>query len=100
MKKFVMQIVAYTFFALGAIFCTINFYLSFVRYPLCKLCGYEFKYVSGFPLFGSLLLIFPVWYFADSPILFWSGITFALLDTGGIHWLIGVMIWRLYKSED
>jgi hypothetical protein len=30
----------------------------------------------------------------EPPLLFWGGIVIALLDTGGLHWFAGVMIWH------
>lgn len=87
-----LQILAYALFAVGALVSCVNFYLSFLRYPLSKLSGHEYQWVSGIPLFGSLLLIIAVVMLHDSPALFWSGIIIALLDTGGVHWFAAAML--------
>ncbi|MDZ4685714.1 MAG: hypothetical protein SH850_11665 [Planctomycetaceae bacterium] len=95
----VLDYLAYTLFAVGALMCGLNFYLSFLRYPLCKLLGREYKWSSGIPLFGSLLLIIAVTLLRDSPVLFWSGLAVAMLDTGDLHWFMGGMLWRTCFDE-
>lgn len=94
------MILAYTFFAVGAFVCLLNFYLSFLRNPLYKLFGREYKHVSGIPLFGSLLLIIAVTMLRERPLFFWSGITIALVDTGGLHWFAGIMLWMCLFRRD
>jgi hypothetical protein len=89
----VVEILGYVLFALGAIVSCLNFYLSVVRYPLYKLLGLEYRWVSGLPLFGSLLLIVAVVILQESPFLFWSGLVIAIIDTGGLHWFAAVMLW-------
>jgi hypothetical protein len=89
----VVEAVAYVLFALGSLVSGLNFYLSFLRYPLYKLLGRRFRWVSGFPLVGSLSLVVSVVLLRESPLLFWGGIIIALLDTGGLHWFAGVMVW-------
>jgi len=86
---------------LGSLVCATNFYLSYVRYPVFFLTGRkaEFQYVSGFPIVGSLIvtacLIFlqlPRWAVV-------AGIALALLDTGGIHWFLGSLLWHRMKDK-
>ena len=84
---------AWVLFIVGSLICCLNFYLSFLRYPLYKLCGWEYRWVSGCPAIGSLMLVIAVVLLQESPLLFWAGIVIALLDTGGLHWFAGVMIW-------
>jgi hypothetical protein len=95
-----MMILAYTLFAVGAFLCLLNFYLSFLRYPLYRLFGREYQHASGVPLFGSLLLVIAVTLLYERPLLFWSGITLALLDTGGLHWFAGIMLWTYFFHRD
>lgn len=90
----------YTLFAVGAFVCFLNFYLSFLRYPLYRLFGREYKHVSGVPLFGSLLLIIAVTMLHEHSLFFWIGITIALLDTGGLHWFGGIMFWMYLFRRD
>ncbi len=91
---------AYTLFAVGAYVCVVNIYLSFLRCPLHSLFGRECKHVSGVPLVGSLLLIIAVAMLHEWPLLFWSGITLALFDTGGLHWFAGIMLWMYLFHRD
>ena len=94
------MILAYTLFAVGTLVCFLNFYLSFLRYPLYRLFGREYKHVSGVPLFGSPLLIVAVAILHERPLFFWSGITIALLDTGGLHWFASIMLWMYLFRRD
>ena len=86
---------------LGVVVCALpvailNFHLSFVRPALYRwrrgtLEG--FRHISGFPLFGTLLLVIGgVIGFGD-----WRaaaiGLVAVALDTGGLPWFL-VMTWR------
>jgi hypothetical protein len=54
-----MEIIAYMLFGLGGFFCLLNFYLSFLRYPIYRLPGggnKEYKWSSGAPVLGSLFV--------------------------------------------
>ncbi len=88
-----VEVLGYSLLASGAVVCCLNFYLSFLQYPLCKLLGREYKRVSGIPIVGSLLVIIGVAILRESRSLYWGGIVIALLDTGGLHWFAGVMLW-------
>jgi hypothetical protein len=86
---------------LGSFVCVANLYLSFIRYPLFCLTRRRenFRWVSGLPIVGSLLV-------ASSLVLlrlprgaFVSAIVLAALDTGGIHWFIGSVAWQLCKER-
>lgn len=91
---------AYVMFTLGAFVCCLNFYLTFLRYPFCRLLRREYKWVSGIPLFGSLLLVIAVAMLHDKPLFFWSGLTIALLDTAGLHWFASTMLWMYLFRRD
>lgn len=95
-----LDVLGYVLFALGAFVSCLNFYLSFLRYPLCKLLGRQYKWVSGFPVLGSLLVVIAVAILHEHPVFFWGGITIALLDTGGLHWFAGVMLWMYLFHRD
>ena len=94
------MILAYALFTVGTFVCFLNVYLSFLRYLLCRLIGREYKHVSGVPLFGSLLLVIAVTMLHERSLFFWSGIVIALLDTGGLHWFAGVMLWMCLFRRD
>jgi len=112
----ILGIAIYSFLpALGAFICALNFYLSFLRRALYRLRGREagYRYVSGFPLIGSALLLYclfssyadqhvsgPKGHF-DIHIPFWvrvAGVILAVLDTGGFHWFIASQIWYYRKK--
>lgn len=70
-----------------------NFYLSFVRMPLARWRGREVHWVSGVPLVGSLVLaLFAAWHWSE-PGWFCASVAFAALDTGGLHWFLGTVLW-------
>ena len=87
--------------SIGVVVTIINFYLSFIRYPLHRLRykSLPFRWISGFPLVGSLLL----WIASLS---FWlSGngryatvaLILSIFDTGGIHWYIAGQTYERYR---
>ena len=76
---------------LGAFISLLNFYLSFIR-PLAhhhlNPTG-RYKQVSGFPLFGSVLLwgsAIPLW--SEHLSLALGCLAISTLDTAGLHWLL------------
>lgn len=87
-----LVVVASVLASLGAWITGINFYLSFIRYPMHRLMQRDkpYKWISGFPFVGSLFL----WLAA---VLFWwldfrhwafGAVAFSLLDTGGPIWFL------------
>jgi hypothetical protein len=86
--------VGYGVFVLGAIVCIINFYISFLRYPIHRVLGKSkesYKHFSGIPLFGVLVLI-GAWLLPQSLWLSLATTSLVLLDTGSILWFV-VMAW-------
>lgn len=83
---------------LGTLLTCLNFYLSFLRFPVHRWRGgteTNYRWVSGFPVFGSLFLwigAFPLSVTGHS-VLAWTAIIISLFDTGGIHWFAGVMLY-------
>jgi hypothetical protein len=96
----VREVIAHTLFALGASICALNAYLSFLRYPLYKLSGRKFQWVSGIPVFGSLLVVIALIIHHESWWLLASGIVLALFDTGGVHWFAGWLLWMYLFRRD
>ncbi|EIQ02016.1 hypothetical protein OpiT1DRAFT_00594 [Opitutaceae bacterium TAV1] len=85
-------------FALGSLIASLNIYLSFIRYPLHRLSGKkkeEFRFISGIPLFGQLLIIISLFGLWDSSLFLTLGIVLLLFDTGGIQFFL----FALLKSE-
>ncbi len=91
-----MDIIAYILFSLGGFFCILNFYLSFLRYPLYRLSGgdkKEYKWVSGAPLLGSLFVGFSLLSHYDTKWMLILGLILIFIDTGGIHWFLATMFY-------
>jgi len=90
-----MTISGIVLFALGGIITLNNICLSFVRYPIHRARGGDretYRWVSGIPLFGSLLLWISIG-LLPSPALKWTAGILSIFDTGGIHWFAGTMLW-------
>ncbi len=90
--------IGWVMFGLGATVCVVNFYLSWLRYPLHRVRGGDprsYQRVSGLPLVGSLLVMgsWALWlHGVGSVALDVTAWAIALIDTGGIHWFLGVMV--------
>ena len=85
----------YALFGLGAVVSSVNFYLSFLRYPLFILRGRsrdDFRFVSGLPMIG--MFVIPGLALAPaSPWLSIASLALLLADTGNIPWFV-VSVWR------
>jgi hypothetical protein len=89
-------------FVLGTLLCLINFYLSFLRYPLHRLCGLSresYRWESGIPIFGSLFVGLSLFGLYTIPWMLPTAITIMAVDTGGLHWFIGVMIYQSFHEK-
>jgi hypothetical protein len=93
----ILIITAITAF-LGLAITILNLYLSFLRFPIHKALkkNKEYHWVSGIPIYGSILL----WCAAGASLLQnRTGlalilIVLSLLDTGGIIWFIGIVLYQ------
>jgi hypothetical protein len=94
-----MSIFAYIMFALGAFISILNFHLSFVRPAIHRLRGREYRFVSGFPFVGSLLLVASYFMFPADHILRPVALVVAVCDTGGIHWFCIMMVYGLFRGR-
>jgi hypothetical protein len=84
--------------ALGGCIALTNFYLSFLRMPFHQWRGRrDVKWVSGIPLIGSFVLVIGL--FGLDGWLALLGAFFFFLDTGGIFWLVLVMVRELFRHE-
>ena len=91
---------SYALFALGSFFCGLNFYLSFLRVPLLRRRGVplqEIQHVSGAPLLGSLFVLVGLPAVYAVPGLLPLGIVLMLIDTGGLHWFLGTMLFMAIR---
>jgi hypothetical protein len=92
-------VLAYTALVLGAALSLLNVYLSFVRLPLLRACGRSPRFVSGVPLCGSMLLVVSAALLWPVRWLALSALALAALDTGGIHWFCGVLLWQTLAAR-
>jgi hypothetical protein len=86
-------LIGYTLFSIAALIAVVNFYLSFVRAPIHWYRGRECPHVSGLPLLGNLFLIMSLLVLERTPFVWSLAIAVAVLDTGGIVWLVLVFVW-------
>ncbi len=87
----------------GGLICLLNFYLSVLRYPIHRLRGgkkEEYKWASGIPMFGSLMVAISLIKFWQPTWLLITAIVLILIDTGGIHWFSGVMLWQRFSRNE
>jgi hypothetical protein len=86
----------------GGLLCFVNFYLSFLRYPLHRLRGLprsSYRWVSGIPLLGSLLVAISLVHFHSMASIMLPAIALIVIDTGGIHWFLGSMIYHSLRGK-
>ena len=80
----------------GGLLCCLNFYLSFLRYPVHRFMGKkkdEYRWISGIPVFGSLFVAISLLGIWQLPLFRAAAIGLILIDTGGLHWFAGTMLW-------
>ena len=87
-------------FLSGGFICTLNFYLSWIRYPLFRISGErtDYRHISGLPILGSVLVVGSLVIFQTPHWAIIAGAILAALDSGGIHWFIGIMVWHHLRS--
>src|SRR6266496_1875075 len=93
---------AWIAFVFGALLCLTNCYLSFLRYPLHRLRGLSresYRWVSGIPAFGSLIVGLSLFGLHSLPAILPIGIAVMVIDTGGIHWFIGTMLYQSLREK-
>ncbi len=99
-----MKIIANIIFCLGGFICCLNFYLSFLHYPLYKILKKteKYKWVSGLPLVGSLFVAISLFLLYQIKWILILGIILISIDTGGIHWFLGTVLYHelLKKKEN
>jgi hypothetical protein len=97
-----MRGVAWIAFGFGALLCLANFYFSFLRYPLHRLRGLPreaYRWESGIPLLGSLLVGLSLFGLHALPSTVIAALVLIIIDTGGIHWFAGVMVYQAFCGK-
>ena len=98
-----MTMIALGLLILGGLICCLNFYLSFLRYPIHRIGGgkkHSYKWVSGFPLIGSLFVAISLFIYWQTTWIFVAAIILIAIDTGGIYWLLGTTFYRAVIKKD
>jgi hypothetical protein len=98
-----IPVLAWLAFVLGAWICLGNFYLSFVSHPLHRLRGLSkesFHGASGAPFLGSILVGISLLHLHSINWMLPIGIGLILIDTGGIHWCAGVLIYLAFREQE
>ncbi len=78
--KYNMKWIMTVLLALGGIVCCVNFYLSFLRYPVHRMLGKkkeEYRWISDIPVFGSLFVAISLFRFWQPPWLLATAIEYA-----------------------
>lgn len=87
---------------LGGLICLLNFYLSFLRYPILCARGVsrdEYRHVSCIPLFGSLAVLIALSLGLDGALRM-AAWTLFVLDTGGPHWFVASLVFQSLRARD
>ncbi len=99
-----MRVLVTILFFLGGVICAVNFYLSFLRYPIFLLRGgrkSEFRWISGTPVIGSLSVAVGLVYLHQTSWILLAGLVLILIDTGGLHWFAGTILsQRIGKTDE
>jgi len=96
------MIILYILFIIGSLICFLNFYLSFLDYPVQRLIHgkkKKFKSISGLPLVGSLFVAISLIFLYKSNLLLTVGLILIAIDTGGIHWFLGITLFYSLKDK-
>lgn len=93
----ILDFLKWAAFVFGAYLCLLNFYISFLRYRIHLWRGLpkeSYKFVSGIPLLGSLIVFLLVRCTNLPPAMQYAGVVLIVIDTGGIHWAIGNILYQ------
>ena len=97
-----IDVFAWLALLVGGLVSALNFYLSFCRYHLYRIKGgsrESYRSVSGFPLVGSLLVALSIVRLYDKPWILVFAFVLIAIDTGGILWLAGVLIYQTFLRK-
>lgn len=86
-----MIYLVYILLAFGCFLSLVNFYLTFLRYPVHRLrcrSAEDYQWMSGYPVFGSLVVLMCLPFVYQEPLIFWIAVGCAALDTDGLHWIV------------
>jgi hypothetical protein len=81
------EVIGWALISFAALIAAMNFYLSFLRFHVHRFMGWEYRWVSGAPLLGSIALLV-AYLFLPQPLTLWLAVPLSVIDTGGILWLL------------
>ena len=93
--------IGFVVLACGGATAFLNFYRSVLRYLLYRVLGRadKYRFVSGLPALGTLFLIIAAVLLFDVPVWRWLVAAFIVIDTGGLPWFCGVMLWQWFFNR-
>jgi hypothetical protein len=98
----VLTFISWAAFVVGGFVCLLNFYLSWLSYPLHRLRGLSpesFRSHSGFPLIGSILVVVSLVGLHSQFTVVPIAIGLIAIDTGGIHWFLGAQVYHAWHTR-
>jgi hypothetical protein len=98
----VLTFISWVALVVGGALCLLNFYLSWLRYPLHRLrrrSKESYHSTSGAPLVGSLLVALSMFGLRSVTAVVPVAIALIVIDTGGIHWLLGSQIYHAWRAN-
>ena len=98
----VLTFISWAAFLVGGFVCLLNFYLSWLSYPLHRLRGLSpesFRSHSGFPLIGSILVVVSLVGLHSESTVVPIAIGLIAIDTGGIHWFLGAQVYHAWHTR-
>lgn len=91
-----LNIAGHILLGLGGLVCLQNIFAAFIRYPLHRRSGgtrENYRHMSPVPLLGSLFVAVGLFLCDAGGWVLGIGVVLALLDTGGLHWIVPAMIY-------
>jgi hypothetical protein len=94
----IVESVGWVALGLAALIGLLNFYLSFLRFPIYRYLGRPYRWMSGIPLIGSVCLVIALACVSGSVGAWIAAGVIAAIDTAGIPWIMGVFSVRGWIS--
>ena len=93
-------VVGWLLLILGVFVSLLNFHLSFTLPLYHRLRQRESRISSGIPYIGQLLCLLSLPFFPTPSVPQLIALIAALIDTMGIHWFIGALLWDRLRGTD
>jgi hypothetical protein len=93
------EISGWILLSLAAIVTALNFYLSFLSYPIHHLIGWQHRNDSGLPMVGTIFCAAGLIFLWRMPLAWACSGLIALFDTGGVLWLLFSTLFRPKRNN-